>query len=102
MHRGLGRGVAAANQVDVIAYTKRGFARTSAVVNAGSYKSFFIGKAKPVISDASGTNRSARYDFRSVCEIDHAFVGKKLAADSLTGKQHLRTEAARLFASSLG
>jgi len=76
---------------------------TSSVLNAGSYKSFFRRNGQPVYIVCRWTQIvAARYDFRSVCEIDHAFVGKKTRRGLPTGSNISAPKLASLFASALG
>ncbi len=86
----------------MFASTQRSFTCASSVINASSCQFFFVGKAKTMISDTCCTNSGARDNLRAIRKINDAFASGKLSANSLAGKQYLGTEAASLFASSLG
>ena len=86
MHGRLGRGVASADEINMLAGAKMRFAGSRAVVHAGSGKLFFLGETEAMIFDARCANCNARNNFRSVREIHDTFAGRKFATHTLAGK----------------
>src|SRR6266850_3363340 len=102
VHGCLGGGIAAANQIDVLASAKRGFTGSRAVINAGSYEAILVGKAVTMISDPCCTNCGACNELCAVGKITHALTSGKFTANSFAGEQDLCTEFAGLLPRSFG
>src|SRR5258707_6898494 len=102
MHDRLPRGVAAAHNVNVLAFDKLGLTGACAVVHARTQESVFIGQTELTVSDTGRADSRARHDLGSIFQVTHALPHGKFSADAFARQQDLRTEFARLFARTLG
>ena len=102
VHRRLSGGVAAADDVHVLAARERRLARAGAVVHAGAEKALLVGQREAPVVDAGRADRGARDDLGAVVQHADALAGGKLGAHALAREQDLGAELARLFAGALG
>src|SRR5207302_5212877 len=102
VHRRLRGGVAAADDVHILALCQRGLTRAGAVVQPRAKEALGLGQPEAAVLDAGRTDGGPRDDPRAVLQVADSLAGRHLGAHALAREQDLRAELVGLLARALG
>src|SRR5205807_7612303 len=98
VHCCLPGGVAAADDVHVLALCQRGLTRAGAVVNSRAKEALRLGQREAAVLDAGRTDAGPGNDPRAVLQVADSLAGRHLGAHALARKHDLRAELVGLLA----